>query len=246
MSSFAKFLEDSDSLSLQKYGATLYPYTHEGLYGKYFSGTKQATFQKLITVFEFEEIKNDSKLLSIVLQILLMEVTNQFLTGDRQTPFMIIVDEAWMLLDFATSFFAAFVRTVRKYGGSLVICVQNFMDLHKSQEHRTILENSTWTILLKQDEKALGAFKESEAFKDMIPLIRSISLVPNKYAEALLYTTGVTVIGKLVLDDYSKALFSTDASDFNFLRQKTATKVTLDEAVEQLVEIKKTAKVIRG
>lgn len=246
ISSFAKFLEDSDSLSLQKYGATLYPYTHEGLYGKYFSGTKQATFQKLITVFEFEEIKNDPKLLSIVLQILLMEVTNQFLTGDRQTPFMIIVDEAWMLLDFATSFFAAFVRTVRKYGGSLVICVQNFMDLHKSQEHRTILENSTWTILLKQDEKALGAFKESEAFKDMIPLIRSISLVPNKYAEALLYTTGVTVIGKLVLDDYSKALFSTDASDFNFLRQKTATKVTLDEAVEQLVEIKKTAKVIRG
>lgn len=46
-------------------------------------------------------------LLSIVLQILLMEVTNQFLCGDRQTPFMIIVDEAWMLLDFAAGFFAA-------------------------------------------------------------------------------------------------------------------------------------------
>ena len=194
ISSFAEFLEKSESIILQKYGATLYPYTSEGLYGKYFSGTKQATFKRLITVFEFEEIKNDPKLLSIVLQILLMEVTNQFLTGDRQTPFMIIVDEAWMLLDFATSFFAAFVRTVRKYGGSLVICVQNFMDLHKTQEHRTILENSTWTILLKQDEKGLGAFKESEAFKEMIPLIRSISLSPNKYAEALLYTTGVTVI----------------------------------------------------
>jgi molecular chaperone DnaK (HSP70) len=73
---------------------------------------------------EFEEIKNDPKLLSIVLQILLMKITNQFLTGNRQTPFMIIVDEAWMLLDFAASFFAAFGRTVRKYGGSLVICVQ--------------------------------------------------------------------------------------------------------------------------
>lgn len=246
ISSFAKFLEGSDSVSLQKYGATLYPYTNEGLYGKYFSGTRAADFKKLITVFEFEEIKNDPKLLSIVLQILLMEVTNQFLTGDRQTPFMIIVDEAWMLLDFATSFFAAFVRTVRKYGGSLVICVQNFMDLHKSQEHRTILENSTWTILLKQDEKALGAFKESEAFKDMIPLIKSISLVPGKYAEALLYTTGVTVIGKLVLDDYSKALFSTDASDFNFLRQKTAVGISLDDAVEQLVELKRAGIVIRG
>jgi type IV secretory pathway VirB4 component len=238
ISSFAEFLEKSEKSTLQKYGATLYPYTKEGLYGKYFSGGRHATFKRLITVFEFEEIKNEPKLLSIVLQILLMEVTNQFLTGDRQTPFMIIVDEAWMLLDFAASFFAAFVRTVRKYGGSLVICVQNFMDLHKTAEHRTILENSTWTILLKQDEKGLGAFKESEAFKEMIPLIKSISLSPNKYAEALLYTTGVTVVGKLVLDEYSKALFSTDPNDFNFLKNKTKEGIGLDEAVEQLVSLK--------
>ena len=120
------------------------------------------------------------------------------------------------------------------------------MDLHKTQEHRTILENSTWTILLKQDEKGLGAFKESEAFKEMIPLIRSISLSPNKYAEALLYTTGVTVIGKLVLDDYSKALFSTDPADFNFLRRKTAEGISLDEAVEQLVSLKGSGKSIRA
>ena len=239
ITSFAKFLENSKSSTLRKYGATLYPYTKEGLYGKYFSGTKVASFKRLITVFEFEEIKNDPKLLSIVLQILLMEVTNQFLTGNRQIPFMIIVDEAWMLLDFAASFFAAFVRTVRKYGGSLVICVQNFMDLQKTQDHKTILENSTWTILLKQDEKGLGAFKESEAFKDMIPLIRSISLSPGKFAEMLLYTTGVTVIGRLVLDDYSNALYSTNSDDFNFLKKKREQGIHLDDAVEELVLRKK-------
>jgi len=124
ISSFAAFLENSSLPTLHKYGATLYPYTKDGLYGRYFSKAKQASFKSLMTVFEFEEIKNDPKLLSIVLQILLMKITNQFLTGNRQTPFMIIVDEAWMLLDFAASFFAAFGRTVRKYGGSLVICVQ--------------------------------------------------------------------------------------------------------------------------
>ena len=239
ISGFAEFLEASNSTLLQKYGATLYPYTKDGIYGKYFSGGKHATFKSLITVFEFEEIKNDEKLLSIILQILLMEVTNQFLTGDRNTPFMIIVDEAWMLLDYAASFFAAFVRTVRKYGGSLVICVQNFMDLQKSADHRTILENSTWTILLKQDEKGLGAFKESEAFKDMLPLIKSISLVPGRYAEALIYTTGVSVVGRLVLDDYSSALFSTDAKDFNFLRNCRLKGLGLDAAIEELVTRKR-------
>jgi hypothetical protein len=187
-----------------------------------------------MTVFEFEEIKNDPKLLSIVLQILLMEVTNQFLTGDRSQAFMIIVDEAWMLLDFAASFFAAFGRTVRKYGGSLVICVQNFMDLQKTQDHRTILENSTWTAMLKQDERGMEAFKNSEAFKDMVPLIQSISLVPGKYSEILLVSTGVKVIGRLVLDNYSKVLYSTDSSDFTYLNTATNSGMSLELAVEEL------------
>ena len=41
------------------------------------------------------------------------------------------------------NFFAEFARTVRKYGGSLVTCVQNFSDLQKTDQHRAILENST-------------------------------------------------------------------------------------------------------
>jgi hypothetical protein len=73
----------------------------------------------------------------------------------------------------------------------------------------------------------------------MIPLIRSISLSPNNYAECLICTTGVSVIGRLVLDDYSKALFSTDATDFSFLKTKTQQGIGLDEAVEQLVLAKK-------
>jgi conjugal transfer ATP-binding protein TraC len=231
---FAKYLEASESSVQRKFGTTLYPYTKDGIYGKYFSGVSTARFNRQMTVFEFEEIKNDPKLLSIVLQILLMEVTNQFLTGDRSQAFMIIVDEAWMLLDFAASFFAAFGRTVRKYGGSLVICVQNFMDLQKTQDHRTILENSTWTAMLKQDEKGMEAFKNSEAFKDMVPLIQSISLVPGKYSEILLVSTGVKVIGRLVLDNYSKVLYSTDSSDFTYLNTATNSGMSLELAVEEL------------
>jgi type-IV secretion system protein TraC len=231
---FAGFLEASESSVQKRFGATLYPYTRDGIYGRYFAGGKTARFKGQMTVFEFEEIKNDPKLLSIVLQILLMEVTNQFLTGDRTQQFMIIVDEAWMLLDFAAGFFAAFGRTVRKYGGSLVICVQNFMDLQKTQDHRTILENSTWTAMLKQDEKGMEAFKNSEAFKDMVPLIQSISLVPGKYSEILLISTGIKVIGRLVLDNYSKVLYSTDSGDFAYLNAATKSGVSLEQAVEEL------------
>ena len=235
---FAKYLEQSKSSLLQGYAATLYSYTRDGIYGKYFSGVKSAGFKEQITIFEFEEIKKDEKILAIILQILLMEITNQFFTGDRNQRFMIMVDEAWMLLDYAAGFFAEFARTVRKYGGSLVTCVQNFNDLQKTDQHRAILENSTWTMLLKQDEKGLGAFKESEAFKDMLPLIKSISLVPGKYSEMLLSATGVSVVARLALDEYSNALYSTDSDDFNYLKRAQEQGISLDVAIEKLAEQK--------
>ena len=56
---------------------------------------------------------------------------------------------------------------------------------------------------------------------------------------SLYRTKPIFAIGRLVLHDYSQALYSTDPSDFNFLRQKTAQGISLDEAVEQLALKKK-------
>jgi conjugal transfer ATP-binding protein TraC len=173
--------------------SSLFSYTKEGLYGKFFdndfigsSKRKEVTFNKQITVFEFEEIKKDKLLLSVILQIISMQIFMQVLTGDRDKRFVLIVDEAWMILDHSAKFLAELARTIRKYGGSLVTCVQNFNDLHAGDHHRAILENSTWTLLLKQDEKGLNSFKNSDAFKDMLPLIRSIS-ISKKIILRLLY-----------------------------------------------------------
>jgi hypothetical protein len=87
-------------------------------------------------------------------------------------------------------------------------------------------------LLLKQDEKGINAFKDSEAFKDILPLIKSISISRDKYAEVLICSTGVKVIGRLVLDNYSKILYSTDAEIFNMLNQLIAGGTKIDEAVE--------------
>lgn len=221
---------------------SLFSYSREGLYGKFFGGhrgqNKEVTFDKQITVFEFEEIKNDPLLLAVVLQIIGMQIFMQVLTGDRSKRFVLIVDEAWMILGFAAKFLAELARTIRKYGGSLVVCVQNFTDLQGGDHERAVLENSTWTVLLKQDEKGINAFKTSEAFKDMVPLIKSISIARDKYAEALLCATGVKVIGRLVLDNYSKILYSTDADVFRGLNELTSSGIPLDEAVSIIAERK--------
>lgn len=213
---------------------TLYPYTKEGIHGRFFQAGKSASFKNMLTIFEFEEIKNDEVLLSVVLQVILMQITMQFLCGDRSKNFLLIVDEAWMILAHSAGFLEAFVKTVRKYGGSLVTCVQNLSDFYKSDSRKAILENSAWTVLLKQDEKGLKIFKESEAFDDIVPLIESISLVPGKYAEVLLCATGLKTIGRLVLDPYSQALYSTEKDDFKFISDSKARGLSNYEAVMEL------------
>lgn len=234
----AKALEELKIPAASDVSYALFPYTAKGRYGKYFDRDSNVIFTKLITVFEFEEIRNDLNLLAVMLQIISMQIFLQVFKGDRTSRFMIIVDEAWMILDYAAKFLSDLARTIRKYGGSLVVCVQNYGDFQKSEEHKSIFSNSTWTVVLKQDEKDLGTFKSSEAFGSMLPLLRSISFKPGRFSECLIYTTSVKVIGRLALDSYAGTLYSTDSHDFGFIKSETDKGSSIDEAVEKLIEHK--------
>ncbi|MCF8494454.1 MAG: TraC family protein [Rickettsiaceae bacterium] len=237
ISKIANILINEGSLEAKQMGQTLYPYTAKGIYGKYFETDSNITFKKQFTVFEFEEIKNDIGLLSVVLQTIAMQIFLQILCGDRKQKFVLIVDEAWKIVDSAAKFLAEPARTFRKYGASLVTCVQNYSDLQLTEDHQTILKNSTWSVILKQNEQGLNSFKGTN-YEEIIPLIKSVSIVPGKYAEALLYSTGIRVVGKLVLDPYSQVLFSTDSSDFDFIKILQSRGISLDQAVEKLIEKK--------
>lgn len=242
---FVHYLQNSDNEMLKRFAVAMFTYTKEGIYGKYFNGEKSATFRRPITVFEFEEIKGDKKLLTIVLQALLMEITSQFLAGDRSKGFMIVVDEAYKLLDSegkaVAKFFAELCRVVRKYGGSLVICVQNYSDLQQSNDHRAILANSTWSVIMKIDPKAINQFDDSDAFKHYKPLIKSLAMVPGKYSEMLISSSEINVVGRLIVDDYSASMYSTTREDYNYLTKAVEAGIDLDFAIETLVEQKNAA-----
>lgn len=228
-------VRDSNCPIRNNISLSLFSYTKDGIYGKFFANnSKNVQFDKDITIFEFEEIKNNNRFLSIVLQIIGMQIFMQFLTGGRERPFLLIVDEAWMILDRAAKFLAEFARTIRKYGGSLAVCVQNYSDLDGDSHRKAILENSSWTILLKQDEKGLGSFKNSEAFKEMVPLIKSLSIDKDNYAELLIFSTGMKIVGRLVLDDFSKILYSTDAAIFAEIKKLESDGLSLEESIDKI------------
>lgn len=214
---------------------TLYPYTEKGIHGRFFKAGKVASFQEMLTLFEFEEVKNDEVLLAVVLQVILMQVTMQFLCGDRSRRFALIVDEAWMILSFCGSFLEAFARTVRKYGGSLVTCVQDLASFQMGKSQKAIFENSTWKAVLKQTN--LESFRNADEFKDHLPLIESVTKESSgKYSEILIQSSGMIIVGRLVLDPYSIALYSTEAADFNFLAKAKSAGIPKDQAVKELAK----------
>ena len=215
---------------------SLYPYTEQGIHGRFFSAGAEASFKEMLTVFELEELVNDEPLLAVVLQVVLMQITMQFLCGDRTRRFMLIVDEAWMILDYAASFLERFARTVRKYGGSLVVCTQdlssftNVCGTRKSQA--AVLESSSWKLILAQKEEGIETFARVKAYEKYIGLIASVrKCSSNKFSEVLISTNGVNVIGRFVADPYSTALFSTEDKDYAFLMQKEREGVSKHEAI---------------
>ena len=218
-------------------------YTREGVFGKYFSGAKPANFNKSITIFEFEHVKDQPKLIAIILQTLLMQITSQFLTGDRSQQFMIIVDEAWMLLEHCAGFLAAIARNLRRYGGSLVVCTQCFADLQSAGEtqnnnnhRRAIFENSAWKIILPPS--SLTDFESHSEFKEKIPLLKSLSFERGKYSEMLLSSAGIDVVGRLILDPFSSAVFSTESNDFNFIKTQEEQGIEMEQIMDNLIRAK--------
>lgn len=218
-----------------KMADSLYPYTEQGIHGRYFKFGNEASFKEALTVFEFEEIKDDEPLLAVVLQIILMQITMQFLCGDRSRYFMLIVDEAWMIMDFAASFLERFARTVRKYGGSLVVCTQDLSSFNKGNSQKAILESCTWKLILQQKEEGITSFAKEEGYLPYLDLIRSIrKCSSNKFSEVLIDTNGAKVVGRLVTDPYSTALYSTEKDDFNFLMNEKKMGKSKHEAILNL------------
>ncbi|MGV2433272.1 MAG UNVERIFIED_CONTAM: hypothetical protein LVQ98_08515 [Rickettsiaceae bacterium] len=202
-----------------------------------------ANFDKSITVFEFENVKEQHKLVAILLQSLLMQLTSQFLTSDRSKKFMVIVDEAWMLLEHTAGFFAACVRNFRRYGGSLVICTQCFADLQtagstqENNNHRkAIFENSAWKVNLPPG--SFTDFEQHSEFKYKVPLLKSLSFQRGEYSEMLLSSSGIDVVGRLILDPYSSVIYSTEADDFTYLNAQEKSGVPISDAIENLLKLK--------
>jgi len=98
---------------------------------------------------------------------------------DRTERVVLVVDEAWMLIDprapEALSFLKRMAKRIRKYGGSLNVVTQNAVDFlapEVAREGEPVLANASTKLLLRQEAKDLptvtALFGLSDAEQDRL------------------------------------------------------------------------------
>ncbi len=87
----AEYLLALDDTLANDLGQMLYPYTSNGVYGKYFNGDANVNLDNHLVVVELEELKEKKELQAVVVQMMVINITNKMFLGDRKTPFIALL-----------------------------------------------------------------------------------------------------------------------------------------------------------
>jgi conjugal transfer ATP-binding protein TraC len=240
ISHIAQRLKSIDDQQAQDLGQMLYPYTSSGAYGKYFNESANADLNNPLVVIELEELKERKDLQSVIVQMMVINITNKMFMGDRKTPFNIVFDEAWDMLRGHQGgvFIETLARRLRKYRGSLVVGTQSVNDFYACAGAQAAWDNSDWNCFLSQKEESIALLKNSERilldeYKEK--LLTSVKTIHGKYAEIMISGAKGYAVGKLLLDPFSDLLFSTKPEDYTAVQELRSQGMDVSEAIEHLL-----------
>lgn len=235
-----RFCEDTDNRVVDM-GHQLFAFTSKGEYGRYFNGENNVTFKKALTCLELEELKGRSHLQQVVLLILIYQIQQEMYLGDRNQRKILIIDEAWDLL--AKGNIAKFIETgyrrFRKYNGAAVTITQSLNDLYGSPSGVAIAENSANLFLLYQKPETIASIKRQnrlEIGEAGYTYLKSVHTVTGQYSEIFFVTSYGAGIGRLIVDRYTKLLYSTHPDDIRLISDRRKGGMTTAAAIQDILQ----------
>lgn len=219
-------------------------FSSRGPYGYMFNGPATLSLENSYTVFELRELQNKPDLQSVVFNVLVYMVTER-MQGSRDISSALIVDEAWSFLKGGVggTFIEGVARRARKYNGCLITGTQNISDFYQSAAAKAAFDNSDFKVFLSQPG---GGVKVDEGYhmsEEQIKALRSLKMVDGEYSEAMFCTpNGGWAVGRLILDSYSLALYSSKGTDVEQIKKYRNAGYSLEDAVEKLAEEKRRRK----
>lgn len=235
----ADYLKNESDHIAKNLGRKLQPYTKDGIYSRFFNGPATVDLSAKMVVVELEELKERKDLQEVIVQMVILQITNKLYLGDRKTPSNVVLDEAWDMLRGKQSgeFIETAARRLRKYRGSLVVGTQSVNDFYATPAARAAFENSDWMCLLSQKPESIKQLKESDRISMdpvMETMLTSVKTQQGKYAEVMIYGPHGYAVGRLLLDPYSLILYSTKPEDFTAVESLMQEGMSLADAVEEV------------
>lgn len=234
-------LEEHQDQRLKDIGTQLYPFTSRGSYGKYFDGDNNVSFQNQFTVLELDELQGRKHLRQVVLLQLIYQIQQEVFLGERNRKKVVFIDEAWDLLKEGevSEFMEHAYRKFRKYGGSVVIATQSINDLYENTVGRAITENSASMYLLGQTEETVESVKRSGRLsfsEGGFNLLKTVHTVPGIYAEIFVKSKTGMGVGRLIVGEFQKLLYSTDPVDVNAIEQYVKEGFSIPDAIQAVIQ----------
>lgn len=236
----SKLLEEDDD-RLKDVGKQLYSFTEKGEYGKYFHRPNTLDMTKSFVVLELQQLSARPHLQRLVLLQIMNLIQQGMHNSPRAQKKFVLVDEAFSLLaaNETMNFIVGWYRQLRKHGGSACICTQSVLDLFVNDGAVAIMENSAHRYLLMQKSESIDKAKTEGKLSlgdAGFRLLRTVRTVQNEFSEVLLNTPFGTGVGRLVVSEYEKLLFSTRAEDVSALRAYRSQGMTLQDAIYRVME----------
>jgi conjugal transfer ATP-binding protein TraC len=236
-----------DDQRIRDVGNQLYSFTSKGSYGRFFSGGNNINFTSQLTVLELEELKSRKHLQKVVLLQLIYQIQQEMYLGDRNRKKIVIIDEAWDLLSEGdvAKFIEAGYRRFRKYGGSVVIITQSINDLYDSPTGRAIAENSATTMLLGQKPETIESIKRDgklELSDYDYETLKTVHTIPGAYSEIFIKSEFGRGVGRLIVNDFQKLLYSTKSEDVNAINQRCSMGMTVAQAINNILAARNESK----
>lgn len=240
----ANQLKSVNDIRANDLGKMLFPYTAAGMYGHYFEGKSSFKFDNRLVCLELEELRSKEDLKSVVLMLLMFQMTQSMYLGDRMTRSTCLIDEAWDMLKNiqGSNFIETGCRRARKYNGNFMICTQSINDCFDNKASLEAYNNSDWTVILRHRDSALNAVTESRRLvisPHALNLARSLENKSGDFSEALIKGPSGSFLARSIYDPFSIELYSTKASDFAEINGLIKAGISMEEALNRMVMSKK-------
>lgn len=230
---------------IQDIGRQLFPFTSHGSFGRWFNGENNLQFNAQFVVLELEELKNKPHLQQVVLLQLIAKINREMYLakrkdGGKRTKKVLIIDEAWSLLDdpvMAKAMESGF-RRARKEEGAFVVVTQSLADFFQSPNGRAMFTNAAHQIIMQQKSESVDmAIREGFLKIDGYGAwrLRSIHTVPGEYSEMMIRRDGEYGVVRYVTDRFTQVLFSTKGAERDDILRAIERGESVVSAIDQFI-----------